>query len=227
MQPVPTPPSLPVPSPGNPPAEAGETVPGSAPHLARVFGQIIAALAALVAHAFLKDPRRVALIVPLWGYLTRTARRFDRLIARLAAGRPPRAARPARTGRPPKSAKAAEPRQPGSRPRLPRGRRWLAAALQHHGAGYASQLNHLLEDPANAALLTASPQAQRLLRPLCHILGIAPSCVPPLPPRPRKPRPKPVPKPRPLTRKQREAILWYPNSEGRPMKLLPPRKFAR
>ena len=50
------------------------------------------------------------------------------------------------------------------------------------------------------------------------MLGITPACIPPLPKRPRKPRPA---KPRRLTRKQREAILWYPNSEGKPMNLLP------
>jgi hypothetical protein len=55
------------------------------------------------------------------------------------------------------------------------------------------------------------------------MLAIAPACIPPLPRRPRKPRPKPEPKPRRLSYKEREALLWYPNLEGRPMKLLPPR----
>jgi hypothetical protein len=52
-------------------------------------------------------------------------------------------------------------------------------------AGYASQLNHLLAEPEAAALLAASPQAARILRPLCHLLGIRPASVPPLPRRER------------------------------------------
>jgi hypothetical protein len=59
------------------------------------------------------------------------------------------------------------------------------------------------------------------------MLGITPTALPPQPPRARKPRPKPAPKPKRLTRKQRETILWYPNMEGRPMKLLPPGRLPR
>jgi hypothetical protein len=55
------------------------------------------------------------------------------------------------------------------------------------------------------------------------MLAIAPACIPPLPKRPRKPRPRPEPKLKRLSYKEREALLWYPNIEGRPMKLLPPR----
>jgi hypothetical protein len=58
------------------------------------------------------------------------------------------------------------------------------------------------------------------------MLGVvAPACIPPLPQRPRKPRPRPEPKPRRLTRKELKALLWYPNIEGRPMNLIPPRKY--
>lgn len=183
--------------------------------LAARLGTILAGLAALVAHAFLKDPKHVAIIVPLWGYIGRTARRFARLAARVATGRKPRIAR------------AAQPRtgKPRSPIRLPHSHAWLTVALKHHGAAYAAQLDHLLAQPEAAEFFAAAPQAARLLRPLCRMLGITPTVIPPLPPRPRKPRPRPAPKPKRLSRKQREAILWYPNLEGRPMKLLPPRKF--
>jgi hypothetical protein len=46
-----------------------------------------------------------------------------------------------------------------------------------------------------------------------------------LPKRPRKPRPKPPPRPKRLTLRELKALLWYPNIEGRPMNLIPPRKF--
>jgi hypothetical protein len=52
----------------------------------RRFGLILAALAALVARRFLRQPRLVTLIVPLWNRLNRAARRCERLMARLAAG---------------------------------------------------------------------------------------------------------------------------------------------
>ncbi len=41
-------------------------------------------------------------------------------------------------------------------------------------AAAASQLQHLLADPAMADLLAAAPQAGRLLRPLCQMLGVRP-----------------------------------------------------
>jgi hypothetical protein len=107
--------------------------------------------------------------------------------------------------------------------RLPTRKSWLGGAIGWYGRGYALQIEHLLGEPETAALLAASPQAQRLLRPLCRMLGIVPAGVLPLPPRVRKPRPRPARKPKRLTRREREAILWYPNSEGRPMKLLPRR----
>ncbi len=151
-------------------------------------------------------------------YLQRTQRRFEHLLVRLAAGIAPRKRAP----RPESASTAPKPRK-NPRFRLPRRKGWLGDLLLWHGRGYAAEIASALDQPGTGALIAASPQAQRLLRPLCHMFGIAPACIPPLPKRPRKPRKKPAPKPRPLTRKQREAILWYPNSEGKPMKLLPRR----
>jgi hypothetical protein len=54
------------------------------------------------------------------------------------------------------------------------------------------------------------------------MLGLTVPALPPLPP--RKPKPPRAKKPRRLTRAEREAILWYPNYEGKPMQLLPPRR---
>ena len=39
-------------------------------------------------------------------------------------------------------------------------------------AGYGSQLRAALETPEMVALLTASPEAGRVLRPICRMLGI-------------------------------------------------------
>ena len=72
------------------PAPNPAPVQALAPDLARRVGLIVAGLAALVAHRFLREPRLASLIVPLWTRLTRTARRFDRLMAKIAANRAPK-----------------------------------------------------------------------------------------------------------------------------------------
>jgi hypothetical protein len=151
----------------------------AAPDISGRLGRILMALAALVAHAFLRDPRHVGLINPLWRYITRTARRFDSAITRLVAGKQ-RAYSP-RPGRTTPSA----PQEPRPRVRLPTDHAWLVLTLKHHAAGYGSQLNHLLSEPETAALIAACPQAARLLRPLCHLLGISPAAIQP-PPRARR-----------------------------------------
>ncbi len=79
---------------------------------------------------------------------------------------------------------------------------WLVWAAGYEAAGLGSQLRAVLGTPDMIALLQASPQAARILRPLCRALAIEtdmlrPGAVkvprPPKPPRParvRKPRPK-------------------------------------
>ena len=162
--------------------------------------------------------RRSYLIIPFQSYLQRTFLRFERLIARHEAGTllPPRPR--------PKRAPSTTPRK-NPRIRFPSRKNWVVAELGHHAAGFRYALDTLLARPDSAAFIAQYSQAQRLLRPICHMLGITPACITLLPKRARKPRPtKPRPaKPRRLTRKQRQAILWYPNSEGKPMNLLPRR----
>ena len=159
--------------------------------------------------------------VAVHSYIRRTGRRFERLLARLAAGIRPRP-------QPPRPQPLRPERKPRTTPRLRLSRRhgWLRAALDHNAGCYGSQIAHLLREPATAALVASSPQAQRLLRPLLRMLGtVPPDCIPPLPKHPRKPRRKPPPRPKRLTLKELKALLWYPNIEGRPMNLIPPRKF--
>ncbi len=147
----------------------------SAPEMARRLGVIVAGLAALVAWRFLRLPHLVALIVPLWTRLTRAARRFERLVLRPARPRKPR------TG-------SVENSQSGAtddaRPRsaaLPSGRGWLVRELGYEAVAFSLQLEALLAEPAMQAMLAGLPGAGRILRPLCRMLGVPASAMPPAP----------------------------------------------
>ena len=147
-----------------------------APDLARRVGLILAALAALVARRFPGQPRLAAFIIPLWTRLNRAARRFERLMARLAAGVLPKPRASGRHGGP-RSAIA-----------LPAGRGWLIRILGHEAAAYAYQLQTLLAEPAVAELLAQAPAAQRILRPLTRMLAIGAFAFRPRPARVAAPK---------------------------------------
>jgi hypothetical protein len=150
-----------------------------APDFARRLGIILAALAALVARRFLRDPFRAPLVIPLWTHLTRAARRLNRAFARRAAGFSPRpcAVKP-------------HPANPRRASALPTRRGWLAAALGPEAAAYASQMESLLAEPAAADALARSLAARRTLAPIRRMLGL-------LAPRPRRPRVRVRPQPPP------------------------------
>jgi hypothetical protein len=57
------------------------------------------------------------------------------------------------------------------RPALPREFGWVRTLLPETGQ-YAGVLSYLLRDPELAALLAKAPEAGRMLRPLCHLLGV-------------------------------------------------------
>ena len=185
--------------------------PEGTPEAVRRFAWAIAGLCEAIRRAF--APNSNVDVPALQGYFLRTRNRFARLLALLKAGVAPRiyAPRPKREETPRKT----------PRLRLPGRKGWLGHEIGWFGRGYAQYIEQALNDPETAVLIAGSPRAQRLLRPTCRMLGLAVPAIAPLPARPRKPRP--APKPRRLTRTQREAILWYPNSEGKPMKLLPRR----
>ena len=61
----------------------------------------------------------------------------------------------------------------------PRGSMWLVRLAGHEAAGMGSQLRHLLRHPDMVALLLAAPQAARLLRPMCRMLGVETSLLDP------------------------------------------------
>ena len=93
--------------------------------------------------------------------LGRIAARFTALFHRWRTGTLP-ALRPARAGRP----NTAKPI-----PRLPATSGWVNIRIPA-SAACTGQLEALLHDPELPQFLAAAPQAGRLLRPLCHALGL-------------------------------------------------------
>ena len=114
----------------------------------------------------------IPLLKLVWIYVRRTTTRFALLEARVARGEPPRVA-PSRAGQP----RTRPPRPvdpPGLPPvRLQRGYAWLLRYVPLVG-NFGTQLQALLAEPEMAAFVAATPQAGRLLRPLCHMLGVRP-----------------------------------------------------
>jgi hypothetical protein len=142
------------------------------------------------------------LLILVWGRLSRTIRLFTRLVALWRAGTLPKP-RPSQAGRTRKPA-------PPKPLKLPRNYTWLFKLSQQPAAAAASQLRFLMNDEELRRFLAECPQAGRLLRPLCRMLGMRPTEVElapiRLPPRPRKPRPPKPPRekrpPRFHTRRQ-------------------------
>ncbi len=56
---------------------------------------------------------------------------------------------------------------------------WLVKAAAHEAAVFGGQLRMVLEQPEMQALLVASPQAMRVLRPLCRMLAVETSLLRP------------------------------------------------
>jgi hypothetical protein len=125
------------------------------------------------------EPRLSPLAHLLWRYLARTVIRLAALHARFAAGKLPRVPRRSPAPRP-----AAEGPRPERRPpAIPPG-----PVLSQFGLEvYADELRALLDDAETRALLAATPQAGRLLRPLWRKLTREP--LPEMLRLPRKPRP--------------------------------------
>ncbi len=115
----------------------------------------------------------VAVALLLYRRLGEIGRRMAGLAARFQAGRLwRRAVRPAvaRCG----AAVRARPVRV-----LPCGFGWLVKLAAHEAAGLGLQLRAVLEQPEMAALLAASPQAARVLRPLCRMLAVETSVLRP------------------------------------------------
>ncbi len=150
------------------------------------FGLLVERLRWTLADWVDRNPRNRDVLGPLalllWKYLQRTTRKLAALHAQFAAGTlAPRKDRARR--------QAAEPAEsiPPERSKLPGG-----PVLARFGAGYlGAWLLALVDDPEMRALLAASPQAGRLLRPLWRRLTNDPLPAPlrlaPKPPRSEQP----------------------------------------
>jgi HAMP domain-containing protein len=170
----------------------------AAPDLARRVGLTLGGLASAVAAHLYRIPLLAALTVPVWTRINRARHRLERLLTQLAAGKLPqlRRAKPHQPGTRAPEAAAPEPAapEPPAHPPLPRRWAWLIEAVGYHAAGYASQLQHLLADPAMAEVLATVPAAGRIVRPLLRMLGL-PADLVPRPPGAAPARPPPRPKP--------------------------------
>ena len=120
----------------------------------------------------------------------------------------------------------AQSRQRAPKPYFPAGRAWLAGSTDHHVRGRASQLEHLLSHPDMPKFLAAAPQAGRILRPLCKMLGITMPATLLLSPRARAggaggglslPRPR---QPKPPKPKLPPLLPLYPQRRPRPLPFL-------
>jgi len=81
---------------------------------------------------------------------------------------------------------------------------WLVRVAGYQAAGYGCQLRHILEQPEMVALLQATPQAARILRPVCRMLAIETALL-----RPGVVAPEPVVRVvKPRVRKPRVPIDW-------------------
>ena len=106
----------------------------------------------------------VPLVLLVWGRLRRLSTRILRLAAKIEAGTPPPR---------PRGPRAPRPGRPKPPLILPRGKSWLIRLMRMEAAAAGSQLQHLLAEPEMQAL-AADPRMGRLLRPLCHALGVTP-----------------------------------------------------
>ncbi|MBV8524287.1 MAG: hypothetical protein JOY71_19530 [Acetobacteraceae bacterium] len=144
--------------------------PQPATSLSHRLGLTLAGLCEAIAAHMAKDRTNVPLLFLAWTRLRRLAVRFEKLLADFRAGRVPAA----------RARGAAEslpqlPGLPGLPPpyRAPRDSGWLLR-LAPESAAFAGQVEYLLADPEMKALLAGSPQAGRMLGPLCRMLGIRP-----------------------------------------------------
>jgi hypothetical protein len=163
----------------------------------RLFSAVKAVAQPVADHQRLYFPVAMPLLDLVMGRLWRVIGRFDRLVLKWERGQLP-AAR-VRARRATAARKAATPVL-----RLPARFGWLLklVPLAHMGNGH---LRYMLEDPESGAreLVAAAPQAGRILRPLCRILGTPVPDWLALPKRKRKPRP-PQPRATPSARGERQ-----------------------
>ena len=150
--------------------------------LSAVFAEIIQSLRQVARDRAWKIG--VPMMLAIDALLGRKIRRFDWLLARIAAGLVPVARGP--------RAASAEPRPIrqviAGRVVLPRGFGWMCVLAPQTAAAFGSRLEWLLfKDAELQGLVAASPELARLLRTVFRITGRRGglAMLPPIPPRPR------------------------------------------
>ncbi len=142
-------------------------------NLLAVIAGLRAAVAAWGGRRWLEE----ALVHLVHRRLGQILRRMEGMAARFQAGNlPPAGVRDAAV---PDRVKAARPRRKAGVRLWPGRFGWLVQAAAWEAAGFGSQLRAALETPEMVALLTACPQAVRVLRPLCRMLAIETSVLRP------------------------------------------------
>ena len=101
----------------------------------------------------------------LYGKINGTFDRIERMLVRFRAGRLWRVTQRVVVQRRCR-------RVAGRGPAHPRRFGWLVIAGGHQAAGFGLQLQTVLNTPEMVAMLAASPQARRVLRPLCRALAV-------------------------------------------------------
>ena len=189
----------------------------AAPDIAARFWEIVTGLAKLVHRSLARNPARIPIILLVYHRIWSATRRLTTLANALAAGQPTHVQRPRPTAK----------RERKPRPKtlyIPQAKGWLLADLKHEAAYFRLRLEALLEDPAVAELIANTPRAARILRPLCHMLAMAPACLPPRKPRARKPA-KPKPKAERKPRLRYPVMPPYNTTSPTPWRIIKSRTF--
>ena len=136
------------------------------------FAVIVAALCRAVAASLNRGLMEAAVIVLVWRRVKRVERLLLALAERVRLGlyrrgftQPSRAARG-------EGVRVGERASSGAWHLLPRRFGWLMGLMPYKAAAYSSQLSCVLAEPEMVALLRDVPQAQRIIRPLCVMLGL-------------------------------------------------------
>ena len=126
------------------------------------FTAILSDLQAAIAVVAARERHLTVLLVAVWGRIARMRLRLERLIALWRAGMLP----------PPRKSRAGEARTSiRQKSVFPTSPAWLVVTVREAGA-FGSQLEHLLSQAECVEFLAAVPQAGRILRPLCRMLGV-------------------------------------------------------
>ena len=127
------------------------------------FTPLLTRLQAAIAVVAARERALTVLLVAVWGRIGRIGARLERLIGLWRAGKLP--APRVRRGR----VAGAQVNKPVSV--FPSTPAWLLVAVRE-AAPFGARLESLLSEAECAEFLAAVPQARRLLRPLCRMLGV-------------------------------------------------------